>query len=174
MSGQHLLPLHQCNSGVFPLTVREPGSFRITGRVAQFPSGCQGGQFAQVRLDPLGWLGWTDGNGEVAFDAVAPGDYIVVVPEECGAFQCWPQQAVHVADQDLELTLCPQRLAGDACIGDCDLDGSVGVDELIVGVSMALGSQPFAACPAIDADGDGVIFVSDIIRAVQASLSGCA
>jgi len=162
------------HSPVFKLTVREPGSFRITGRVARFPSDCLGAQTgAQLRLDPVGWTTWADDAGEFAFDGVPPGDYTVVAADGCGVFQCWPQQAVEVVDQDVALTLCPQRLAGDACIGDCDLDGIVGIDELILGVSMALGRQPFVACPAIDADGGGTISVDEIIRAVAASLRGC-
>jgi hypothetical protein len=162
-------------SPVFDLLVREPGSYRITGRVAKYPQACAGAQVGvRLRLDPPGWFAWADDAGAFAFDGVPPGDYTVVTADGCGAFQCWPQQAVELVDQDVDVSVCPQRLAGDACVGDCDLGGSVDIDELILGVSMALGSQPFAACPAIDADGDGAITVDEVIRAVSDSLQGCA
>jgi hypothetical protein len=157
----------------FPLTVHEPGTFSISGRVAAQPRGCAGGVRAEVRLDPVGWLTTSNASGEFAFDGVPPGDYMLSVPGGCGPFQCWPQQAVHVGAQDVALALCPQRLAGAACIGDCDVDDVVRIGELVVGVAMALGRQDFAACPAADADGDGAIHVSEIVAAVVAALGGC-
>lgn len=161
-------------SAVFPLTVREPGAYSVSGRVAELPSGCMGAVAnAHVRLDPLGWVVQSDGAGGFTFDGVPPGDYTLAVAEGCGAFQCWSAQSVHVADDDVAMTLCPQRLAGDACIGDCNLDDAVHVDELVVGVGIALGSQPFSDCPAIDADGNGAVAVNEIVAAVGSSLGGC-
>lgn len=163
------------NSPVFPLIVREPGSARVTGRLAQLPTGCAGARVgAPVQLQPLGWTARTDEHGEFAFDGVPPGDYTLDVQPACGPFQCWPPRSVSVGEQDVDLDLCPQRLAGDACVGDCDLDGVVRVDELIVGVSMALGSRAFDSCPAIDAVGDGRIAVNEIIGAVAVALHGCS
>src|SRR5262249_20737004 len=46
------------------------------------------------------------------------------------------------------------------CVGDCDHSGSVGVNELVAGVSIALGSQPLSSCPAFDCTGTGQIQVS--------------
>jgi hypothetical protein len=126
-----------------------------------------------VRLDPLGWTVMSGDDGEFAFDGVPPGDYTLSVASGCGRFQCWSQQAIHVDTQDVDMTLCPTRLAGDACIGDCNLDHMVSVDEVVVGVGMLLGNQAFEACPAVDADGDGTIEVNELIRAVGSLLSGC-
>ncbi len=36
------------------------------------------------------------------------------------------------------------------CFGDCNGDGRVTVDELLLGVNIALGSTPLTACPAFD------------------------
>ena len=161
-------------SPTFPLTVREAGTVRVAGRVATLPTGCEGAlSGALVRLQPFGWTVRTDYLGEFAFDGVPPGDYTLDLEPGCGAFQCWTERSVQVGEQDVVLELCPQRLAGDACVGDCDLDRQVRVDELIVGVSMALGSKAFDSCPAIDAGGDGRISVNEIIGAVAASLHGC-
>ena len=162
------------SSPVFPITVREPGAYSVSGRVAELPTGCMGAvPNAHVRLDPPGWIVQSDDSGAFTFDAVPPGDYTLAVEEGCGGFQCWSAQSVHVADGDVALTLCPTRLAGDACIGDCDLDDTVHVDELVVGVAMALGRQPFSACPAIDVDGNGSIAVNEVVAAVGSSLGGC-
>jgi hypothetical protein len=162
------------SSPVFPLTVREPGAYSVSGRVAELPTGCMGAvPNAHVRLDPLGWIVQSDESGAFAFDGVPPGDYTLAVAEGCGNFQCYPAQSVHVGEDDVAMTLCPTRLAGEACIGDCDLDDAVHVDELIVGVAMALGQRPFSACPAIDADGNGSIAVNEVVAAVGSSLGGC-
>lgn len=58
------------------------------------------------------------------------------------------------------------------CIGDCDGDGSVTVDEILKMVNIALGS-PVEECPAGDRDGDGAITVDEILAAVANALRGC-
>jgi hypothetical protein len=61
-----------------------------------------------------------------------------------------------------------------ACIGDCDGDGNVTVDEVTTMVSVALGSADIADCAAGDADGDGMITVDEILTATGNALDGCA
>jgi len=58
------------------------------------------------------------------------------------------------------------------CIGDCDGDGLVHVDELLTGVAAALAGD-VAACPAFDADGDARIAIDELIAAIGAALNGC-
>ncbi len=36
-----------------------------------------------------------------------------------------------------------------ACVGDCNADGAVTVDELLLGVNIALGSAAATACAAL-------------------------
>jgi hypothetical protein len=60
------------------------------------------------------------------------------------------------------------------CVGDCNGDGTVTVDELITGVNIALGNQSIDACPALDANGDGIAEINELIAAVAAALTGCA
>lgn len=62
---------------------------------------------------------------------------------------------------------------GASCVGDCNGDGSVTVDEILLGISIALGLRDIEDCPAFDRDGAGVVVVSDIVAAVNASLVGC-
>jgi pimeloyl-ACP methyl ester carboxylesterase len=59
------------------------------------------------------------------------------------------------------------------CEGDCGGNDQVTVDELIKGVSIALGSLPLGACGAFDLNGDGVVSVDELITAVSRSMNGC-
>jgi len=59
------------------------------------------------------------------------------------------------------------------CIGDCDSDGTVTIDELIHGVAIALESAPLATCPAFDANGDRAVTIEEITTAVNRALDGC-
>ena len=59
------------------------------------------------------------------------------------------------------------------CVGDCNGDGMVAINELITGVNIALGSAPVSSCPAIDANGDGEVTINELIAAVNNALGGC-
>lgn len=59
------------------------------------------------------------------------------------------------------------------CAGDCNGDGTVTVDELVAGVSHALGETGAAPCAALDADGNGAVTVDELLAAVNRALSGC-
>ena len=59
------------------------------------------------------------------------------------------------------------------CAGDCNMDGTVTVDELIKGVNIALDTLPLSACASFDANGNGVVTVDEIVKAVNAALLGC-
>jgi hypothetical protein len=58
-----------------------------------------------------------------------------------------------------------------ACAGDCDGNGVVAVNELILGVRSALEAE--ILCPACDRNSDGVVAISELVGAVNAALSGC-
>ena len=59
------------------------------------------------------------------------------------------------------------------CAGDCDGDARVGIDELVRGVNIALGSFLGGACSAIDLDADEMVSIAELIRAVNHALDGC-
>ncbi len=59
-----------------------------------------------------------------------------------------------------------------ACVGDCNGDGSVTVDELLTLSSIALGNAA-AACAAGDVSHDSRITVDEIVAATSAALSPC-
>jgi hypothetical protein len=73
----------------------------------------------------------------------------------------------------------PTRTAGPICTGDCpcvgDCNGNteVTVDELLAMISISLGENSLAVCPAGDAGGDGEITVDDILTAATNVLLGC-
>jgi hypothetical protein len=60
-----------------------------------------------------------------------------------------------------------------ACIGDCDQSGSVNINDLVRGVSIALGNQPIDACPAFDPSGSGTVEINELIAGVSNALNGC-
>ena len=60
-----------------------------------------------------------------------------------------------------------------SCIGDCNENGVVTVDELVRGVNMALGNASVDGCPPFDPDGSGMVSISELVGAVNATLGGC-
>lgn len=56
--------------------------------------------------------------------------------------------------------------------GDCDGDGMVTVDELILGVNISLETSPLSRCPSFDASSDGVVTIDELLRAVNNALNG--
>jgi hypothetical protein len=61
-----------------------------------------------------------------------------------------------------------------ACTGDCNDSGDVSINELIVGVNIALGNAAVSSCAAFDADGGDTVTISELIAAVNNALGGCA
>jgi hypothetical protein len=60
------------------------------------------------------------------------------------------------------------------CVGDCNGDGEVTVDELLTMVNIALGNLPVTSCSAGDGNGDGEVTVDEILLATNNALRGCA
>ena len=59
------------------------------------------------------------------------------------------------------------------CIGDCNGDGTVRVNELIIGVNVVMGNVELSACPAIECPQLLGVYISCGIEAVLNALSGC-
>jgi hypothetical protein len=60
-----------------------------------------------------------------------------------------------------------------ACVGDCDGNGAVSIDELVKGVEIVLGAADISQCPPFDCNGTQRSSVDCVIRAVDATLNGC-
>jgi len=63
-------------------------------------------------------------------------------------------------------------LRGGGLAGDCNGDGKVLINEVILAVNIALNAAPMSACPAVDVNGDLVVQVNELIRAVNSVLQG--
>jgi len=59
------------------------------------------------------------------------------------------------------------------CVGDCNNNGAVAVNELILGVNISLEKRDLSECPGFDRNGNGVIAVNELILGVNSSLDGC-
>ena len=59
------------------------------------------------------------------------------------------------------------------CVGDCNGNFRVTVDELVKGVGMTLGNQEVSACPLFDRNGDGRVTIDELVAAVTRALGNC-
>jgi hypothetical protein len=60
-----------------------------------------------------------------------------------------------------------------ACVGDCDGDGEVTIDDLLRLVNIALGTTAIDGCAVGDPNRDGRIAISELVTAVRNALRGC-
>ncbi|MFQ5665271.1 MAG: hypothetical protein ACE5I7_02450 [Candidatus Binatia bacterium] len=60
-----------------------------------------------------------------------------------------------------------------ACVGNCNGDAEVTIDELVTLVNVALGTFLLSSCPAGDQNGDGQVTVDEVLTAVNNALLGC-
>lgn len=59
------------------------------------------------------------------------------------------------------------------CVGDCNADGAVTIDEIVRGVDIALGNSRVIGCPAFDPDNSDTVSVAELVAAVYAALTAC-
>lgn len=59
------------------------------------------------------------------------------------------------------------------CVGDCNGDNRVTINELVRGVTIALNQQPVSSCPAFDVNENQVVAINELIAGVNAALRGC-
>jgi hypothetical protein len=78
-----------------------------------------------------------------------------------------------ILDEDGELLHGALNVTPSACVGDCDADGVVAVNELVSGVLILLDRADLAACPSLDANRDSQVTVDELVRAVNNLLRGC-
>jgi len=60
-----------------------------------------------------------------------------------------------------------------SCAGDCNGDDRVSIDELVRGVSIALGGESLDQCAELDRNHDATVEIDELVRAVSAALSSC-
>jgi hypothetical protein len=77
---------------------------------------------------------------------------------------------------DTEFTTNPRLsdpFPGRSCPGDCDFSGSITVDELVLGINLALGDATLAWCVGFDASGEGQVSVDELVTNINFALAGC-
>jgi hypothetical protein len=78
-------------------------------------------------------------------------------------------EAVAASDPNVQQALRENR----ACVGDCDTNGTVAVNELVLGVNIAVGTRAVEDCPAFDPDRSSTVLVNELIQGVNNALRGC-
>jgi hypothetical protein len=63
--------------------------------------------------------------------------------------------------------------AQPSCVGDCNGDGEVTIDEITRCIGIVLAIIPIDQCEALDANGDGSTAVNEIVLGVNNALQGC-
>lgn len=62
--------------------------------------------------------------------------------------------------------------AQQPCVGDCNGNGQVSINELISCVNIGIGRANLATCPICDGDGGGQVEIGEVITAVNIGLGG--
>jgi hypothetical protein len=63
--------------------------------------------------------------------------------------------------------------AQPTCVGDCNGNGTVAINELIIGVRISLEESPLEVCPVFDVNDSGTVAINELILGVNNSLNGC-
>jgi len=71
------------------------------------------------------------------------------------------------------LVMFANASASAQCVGDCNSDGEVKVNELILAVNIFLGSKDISECTAVDSNANGTVAINELVQAVNSSLRGC-
>lgn len=146
---------------------RSVGAAELSGCLSEFPASNCGIVQATVQLQPLGET--SDNSEFFSFEDVAPGSYTLRVNPPCTLFGCWVPTAIDVAEEDI-FVLIPMQTS---CVGDCNDDCLISIDEVVRGVGIFLGVQPLSACPPFDKDFSGSLTVEELVTSVNFGLGGC-
>lgn len=67
----------------------------------------------------------------------------------------------------------PPAVLAHRCTGDCDASDTVSINELVIGVRIALGQLPLDVCPQFDADFDNRVSINELQVAINNYFSYC-
>lgn len=90
--------------------------------------------------------------------------------QETCCTELWDQTCSEVAMEECAAQ-CP--CGGAACPGDCDRNGAVAVNELVLGVNISLENAQVSQCVAMDTNDSGTVAVNELVAAVGNALNGC-
>jgi hypothetical protein len=80
---------------------------------------------------------------------------------------------LRVVGQGVQSTTPFEVTHARVCVGDCDQNGLVTIDELVTGVAIALQQQPYESCYGFDPNWDATVRVDELLAGIAANLSGC-
>jgi hypothetical protein len=137
----------------------------------------QPGLFPQVRLD----LSPQDCENE-CFIGIFPQDstsaiHIARIPalnasRAIGTFDVLIETVIGCQAGEPPTTLRMPAAVSFTANGDCDGDDEVEIEELMLGVGIAISDRPSSDCLAMDLDSDGTVLIHELIAAVRAALDG--
>ena len=61
----------------------------------------------------------------------------------------------------------------NGCVGDCNGNGTVAINELVVGVNIALGNAQVSGCTSFDKNANGGVEINELVQGVNNALNGC-
>jgi hypothetical protein len=61
-----------------------------------------------------------------------------------------------------------------SCVGDCNGNGEVAVNELVLGVNILLGSADISQCLQLDRNASNAVEVNELVGGVNSLLNGCS
>jgi lysophospholipase L1-like esterase len=68
---------------------------------------------------------------------------------------------------------CGGTVCEAPCVGDCNCNGTVAINEIIYGVSNLLGRAPTPCSTCFDVSNDGKVRVEEIVQAMNNTVRGC-
>jgi Cys-rich repeat protein len=71
------------------------------------------------------------------------------------------------------LIASPVMAGPEVCVGDCGNTGTVRINDLVLGVNIALGNQSIEACEAFDCQDTGMVPINCLIQGVNNALGTC-
>lgn len=129
-----------------------------------------GGSIRWQATTEVPWLRLGQTEGETPAEVVVAIDELARPAERANA-------TVTFTSPDLpgvEVGIGVEWLVPLPCVGDCDANGAVTVDELLLGIHIALGAAELDSCRSFDSGEDGRVAVEELVQAVSSALSACA
>ena len=85
----------------------------------------------------------------------------------------WMRKGLSAVAFSVLLLTLPLGAGAQQCAGDCNGDGEVTIDELVLAVNIALGNRQVGDCLAVDLNLDFEVTIDELVSAVNAALFGC-
>ena len=131
-----------------------------------------------LNVVPLGDGDLATCNVQIREDALSSPAPLTVAFASLGDSDGQPVDVVPV-DGEIVITDAPNQptptptVLPRLCVADCNDDGMVAVNEVILGVNIALENATVAECPDADSNGNGAVTIGELIEAINDVISGC-